>query len=180
MAIQLKKKEIGGRVYHVRQLGVEDALTWQPVLFEAVGEALGSVGKANPALVKELSPGALAVLMGPALSALMRALGPRYKELVDAFAAHTQVAMPAKDGKLELRDLGNRLLQDEIWVGAFNHQLTWFLFCLEVNFGSFFGGLLEARPGDEGGLDGLKKRLSQYLSRQSSTGSSGESQPAAS
>jgi hypothetical protein len=179
MAIQRKKKEIGGVAYHVTQMDVETALSWQPVLFEAAGEALGSVGKTNPALIKELSAGSLAVLLGPAISALMRSLGPRYRELVSAFAANTQVALKQKDGQLELKELTSAV-QNELWVGAYNHQLTWFLFCLEQNFGSFFGGLLEAKPGEEGGLEALTKRLSSLLSHQSSTGVSGGSQPAAS
>lgn len=179
MAIQRKKKDIGGVVYHVTQMDVETALAWQPVLFEAAGEALGSVGKTNPALVRELSAGSLAVLLGPAISALMRSLGPRYRELVTAFATNTQVALKQKDGHLELKDLTSAV-QNDLWVGAYNHQLTWFLFCLEQNFGSFFGGLLEAKPGEEGGLEALTKRLSSLLSPRSSTGVSGESQPAAS
>lgn len=180
MAIQQKKKEIGGHVYYVTQMGVEDALQWQPVLFEAAGEALGSVGKTNPGLLRELTAGSLAVLLGPAISALMRSLGPRYRELVSAFASKTQVAMRGKDGQLELKELSSPLLQDELWVGAYHHQLTWFLFCLEQNFGSFFGGLLEAKPGGEGGLEALTKKLSSLLSPKSSTGESGASQQAAS
>ena len=180
MAIQRKKKEIGGSTYYVTQMGVEDALQWQPVLFEAAGEALGSVGKTNPALLQGLSAGSLAVLLGPAISALMRSLGPRYRELVTAFASHTQVAVKGRDNQLELKDLSSAALQNELWVGAYNHQLTWFLFCLEQNFGSFFGGLLEAKPGEDGGLDALTKRLSSLLSQKSSTGESGESRPAAS
>lgn len=179
MAIQRKKKEIGGHTYYVTQMGVEDALQWQPVLFEAAGEALGSVGKTHPALLRELSAGSLAVLLGPAISALMRSLGPRYRELVAAFAAKTQVAVKGKDGQPELKDLSSTL-QDELWVGAYHHQLTWFLFCLEQNFGSFFGGLLEAKPGEEGGLEALTKKLSSLLSPRSSTGESGASPQAAS
>jgi len=179
MAIQRKKKDIGGVTYHVMQMGVEEALSWQPLLFEAAGEALGSMGKTNPALMRELSAGSIAVLIGPAISALMRSLGPRYRELVAAFAARTQVAVKGRDGQLELKDLTSSL-QDELWVGAYNHQLTWFLFSLELNFGSFFGGLFEAKPGEEGGLEALTKRLSSLLSQRSSTGASGASQPAAS
>jgi len=180
MAIQRKKKDIGGNTYYVTQMGVEDALGWQPVLFEAAGEALGSVGKTNPGLLRELSAGSLAVLLGPAISALMRSLGPRYRELVAAFAAQTQVAVKGKDGALELKDLSSSALQNDLWVGAYHHQLTWFLFCLEQNFGSFFGGLLEAKPGDEGGLEALTKKLSSLLSPKSSTGESGASPQAAS
>lgn len=128
-----KTKKIGNHTYEVTQLGAVEGRRVLAKLGQLMGGVVGSLaagGKADP--VK-------------AFQSFTEALSPESMDyFCDTFTKFTQVHRA--DGKvLFLKDVF-----DDHFADNYAEMVEWLVFCLEVNFASFFGGL--------GGLGGLLRK----------------------
>lgn len=166
MAIEYREKRIGPHVYRVTQHGTRAGLKLlvriTKIAGPGVGSFVGGVGRGD-----ELGS-ALANGVGEALHDLASRLR---EDEVDAiateFAGQTVVALSA--------ELQPRLVDifDDHFAGHYDLLLQWLQFCLEVNYGTFFGGASGGGP-----LRKLWTILSTLQSQKASTGTSTESPPA--
>ena len=126
-----KTKTIGAHEYKVRMLpatkGRVVMLTLARVLGPAAGVAATAKGGDNAALLEPLFKSVLQGLTADDLNAVC-----------NIFADSTDVVIHDDKGK---REPQLSKIFDLHFAGKYDEMLAWLIFCVEVNFGSFFDGL---------------------------------------
>lgn len=179
MAIEYRERLIGEHMYRVTQLGAKPGRAMLVRLVKLLGPGIGSfvggigrVGpppsKPNELQLEAMEESGLALGFADGIHELCARLNEKdFGELVDQFARHTVVVVSD-----ELQPQLTEIF-DQHFAGRYDLMLKWLAFCLEINFGSFFGGAADSRSG----LLRMWKVLSTYKSRSTSTGTSTESPP---
>lgn len=168
MAIEYREKRIGSHVYRVTQHGTKSGLRMLVRVTKIAGPGVGSfIG----GLGRDASGFDVAVANGAAEA--LHDLAARLNEaetvgIVEEFARQTVLVL-ADDLQPSLADV-----LDDHFAGHYDHLLQWLVFCLEVNFGSFFA----AGSGDSS-LRKLWTMAGRLRSQPTSSGTSTASQPAA-
>lgn len=127
--LETKTKEIGACSYSVQQLGALKGHQVLMRLLKCIGPALeGLEGK-------KLSEEVLAGMLAKVVSELDEGAVDYF---CDAFAGSTTVLMP--DGKAPFL---NHVF-DVHFAGKYLDLAKWLVFCMEVNFGDFFGEALKS------------------------------------
>jgi len=170
---ETREISIDGTVYQVTQLGTrlgrKHLVTLLKFIGPGIGTFIGSLGRAPGSGDAALEAG-LAAGAGEALHELSGRLNEaQLVEVMDDFAKYTVVVVSP--------ELSPRLLDifEDHFAGRYDLLARWFMFCLQINYQSFFVGA-DSR---KGALIQMWKALSAFRSPAASTGTSTES-PAAS
>lgn len=130
LPFKIESRQIGSYTYTVTQL---DALRGRRAAVR-LGNILGIAGGAmNGEATADDVGGTLAAAIGRILERLTE---EQFDYFCDLFAEQTTVSGPGFQGQPQLNDVFATHFADR-----YGDMVQWFVFCLEVNFRSFIGGL---------------------------------------
>lgn len=116
---KIKEMKIDDESFEVSALGAWEQLSIIGALGEVIGPVLGSYQQSPQAAIASLC---------------MQFKKPEFKDTLKLFAKNTRIK---QNGSLMVLDS----CFDMYFSSRMDLMLKWLMFCLEVNFGSFLGGL---------------------------------------
>jgi len=120
-----------------KTIGDEVYSTWPMAAGKGREALLRLIGIVSPLAGKAISGGSKLEAFGSMLQALPSVLGADdVKYFCETFGPYSRVI---KDGKAIPLVLAT---QDEHFAGRYTEMTEWLAFCIEVNFGPFFRGLI--------------------------------------
>lgn len=127
--LKVVSKTIGGTEYKVRQL----VATQGRLVMLSLGRILG------PAAAAAASSKDKSEVMPAMIEAVLTNITPEdFTSLCNTFAESTDVVIDDEKGRREPK---LSKVFDLQFAGKYDEMIAWLVFCVEVNFGSFLGGL---------------------------------------
>ncbi len=136
MGLRSERRTIGEHEYEVTQLPSSKGRRLLVRLFKVLGPAFGELTAGGAKNVDEVDSGALA----RAIQELaLRITSDDLEDVVQELARTTRIRMGDKEPELAS-------VMELHFAGRYDELIRWLAFALEVNYGSFFGGLAGLRP----------------------------------
>jgi hypothetical protein len=138
--LKIESKTIGGHEYKVRQLVATKGRLVLLTLARIIGPAAALAAGAKETGKEEA--------FAKVIEALLANLTPEdFTSLCNTFAESTDVVISDEKGRREPK-LSN--VFDLHFAGNYQEMIDWLVFCVEVNFASFFDGLKAKSGGTSG------------------------------